>query len=107
MITDGTDPNDDSDDFTDSDGDGCSDAAEEAMHYYIETIPGKIEGILELAEREHGVTIVTLPDEEYRKILEAAAPILDTAAARSPRSAEIIRLMKEYLAEKGTTGTND
>ena len=83
------------------------DAAEEAMLYYIETIPGKIDGILELAEKEHGVTIVTLPDEEYRKILEAAAPILDTAAARSPRSEEIIRLMREYLAEKGTTGTDD
>lgn len=83
------------------------DAAEEAMLYYIETIPGKIDGILELAEKEHGVTIVTLPDEEYRKILAAAAPILDTAAARSPRSEEIIRLMREYLAEKGTTGTDD
>ncbi len=81
-------------------------AAEEAMHYYLETISTKMDEILEIAEREHGVTIVTLPDEEYAKILEAAAPILDRTAARSPGSDKIIQLMKEYLAEKGTRGTS-
>ena len=78
------------------------DAAEEAMMYYVETITRNLEGMLETAEKEHGVTIVTLPDEEYAKILKAAAPILDLAAGRSPRSAEIIKLMKEYLLEKGS-----
>ena len=58
--------------------------------------------MLEIAEKEHGVTIVTLPDEEYAKILKAAAPILDLAAGRSSRSAQIIKLMKEYLLEKGS-----
>ncbi len=82
------------------------DAAEEAMHYYLENISAKMDELLEIAEREHGVTIVNLPDEEYAKILEAAAPILDQTAARSPRSKEIIRLMREYLAEKGKTGTD-
>lgn len=77
-------------------------AAEEAMLYYIETISTKMDEILELAEREHGVTMVTLPDPEYAKILEAAAPILDQTAARSPGSEKIIQLMKQYLAEKGT-----
>ncbi len=81
-------------------------AAEEAMLNYVETISGKMDEILKIAEREHGVTIVTLPDEEYAKILEAAAPILDQTAARSPRSKEIIRLMREYLAEKGKIGTD-
>ena len=70
--------------------------------YYVETISRKLEGMLETAEKEHGVTIVTLPDEEYAKILKAAAPILDLAAGRSARSAEIIKLMKEYLLEKGS-----
>ena len=81
-------------------------AAEEAMHYYLETLSEKMDEILDLAEREHGVTIVTLPDEEYAKILEAAAPILDQTAARSPGSEKIIQLMREYLAEKGTRGTD-
>ncbi|MCZ6877007.1 MAG: TRAP transporter substrate-binding protein DctP [Acidobacteria bacterium] len=81
-------------------------AAEEAMLNYVETISGKMDEILKIAEREHGVTIVTLPDEEYAKIMEAAAPILDQTAARSPRSKEIIRLMREYLAEKGKIGTD-
>ena len=81
-------------------------AAEEAMHYYLETLSAKMDEILDLAEREHGVTIVTLPDEEYAKILEAAAPILDQTAARSPGSEKIIQLMREYLAEKGTRGTD-
>ncbi len=81
-------------------------AAEDAMLNYVETISGKMDEILKIAEREHGVTVVTLPDEEYAKILEAAAPILDQTAARSPRSKEIIRLMREYLAEKGKTGTD-
>ncbi len=40
-------------------------AAEEAMLHYVETISGKMDEILKIAEREHGVTIVTLPDEEY------------------------------------------
>ncbi len=78
------------------------DAAEEAMMYYVETITRNLEEMLETAEKEHGVTIVTLSDEEYAKILKAAAPILDLAAERSPRSAEIIKLMKEYLLEKGS-----
>ena len=76
-------------------------AAEDAMLNYVQTISGKMDEILEIAEREHGVTVVTLPDEEYAKILEAAAPILDQTAARSPGSKEIIQLMREYLAEKG------
>ena len=78
------------------------DAAEEAMMYYVETITRNLERMLEIAEKEHGVTIVTLPDEEYAKILKAAAPILDLAAGRSSRSAQIIKLMKEYLLEKGS-----
>jgi len=76
------------------------------MHYYLETISAKMDEILESTEREHGVTIVTLPDEEYAKILEAAAPILDQTAARSTGSEKIIQLMREYLAEKGTRGTD-
>jgi TRAP-type C4-dicarboxylate transport system substrate-binding protein len=80
-------------------------AAEEAMLYYIETISTKMDEILEMAEREHGVTMVTLPDQEYAKILEAAAPILDQTATRSPGSEKIIQLMKEYLAEKRARGT--
>ena len=78
------------------------DAAEEAMMYYVETITRNLEEMLETAQKEHGVTIVTLSDEEYDEILKAAAPILDLAAARSPRSAEIIKLMKEYLLETGS-----
>jgi len=78
------------------------DAAEEAMNYYVETITRNLEEMLEIAQKEHGVTIVTLPDQEYDEILKAAAPILDLAAERSPRSAEIIKLMKEYLLEKGS-----
>ncbi len=78
------------------------DAAEEAMTYYVKTITRNLEEMLETAQKEHGVTIVTLSDQEYDKILKAAAPILDVAAGRSPRSAEIIKLMKEYLLEKGS-----
>ena len=78
------------------------DAAEEAMMYYVNTITRSLEEMLETAQKEHGVTIVTLPDEEYDEILKAAAPILDLAAGRSPRSAAIIKLMKEYLLEKGS-----
>jgi TRAP-type C4-dicarboxylate transport system substrate-binding protein len=78
------------------------DAAEEAMIDYVETITRNLEEMLETAQKEHGVTIVTLPDQEYAKILKAAAPILDLAAGRSLRSAEIINLMKEYLLEKGS-----
>ena len=81
-------------------------AAEDAMHHYLETLSTKMDEILELAEREHGVTMITLADEEYAKILEAAAPILDQTAARSPGSAKIIQLMREYLAEKGIRGTD-
>ncbi len=81
-------------------------AAEDAMHHYLETLSVKMDEILELAEREHGVTMITLADEEYAKILEAAAPILDQTAARSPGSEKIIQLMREYLAEKGTRGTD-
>ncbi len=81
-------------------------AAEDAMHHYLETISTKMDEILELAVKEHGVTIVTLTDEEYAKILEAAAPILDQTAARSPGSEKIIQLMREYLAEKGTRETD-
>jgi len=76
------------------------------MHYYLQNISAKMDEILDMAEREHGVTIVTLPDEEYARILEAAAPILDQTAARSPGSEKIIQLMREYLAEKGTRGTD-
>ncbi len=77
-------------------------AAEEAMHHYVEAIIRKMDVILDLAERERGVTVVNLPDEEYVGILQAAAPLLDTAASRSPRSQEIIALMREYLTEKGS-----
>ncbi|MEE8349158.1 MAG: TRAP transporter substrate-binding protein DctP [Acidobacteriota bacterium] len=81
-------------------------AAEEAMHHYVEAITQKINEITELAQREHGVTVVNLPDEEYAGILQAAAPLLATAAARSPKSAEIIALMREYLTEKGSPITS-
>ncbi len=77
-------------------------AAEEAMHYYVEAITEKIHEITDLAQREHGVTVVDLPDEEYVGILQAAAPLLDLAASRSTKSAEIIALMREYLTEKGS-----
>jgi len=77
-------------------------AGEDAMHYYVETIQRKIGDILAEAESEHGVTLIDLPEEEYNKILKAAAPILDLAAERSPRSAQLIQLMKEYLEEKGS-----
>jgi len=45
---------------------------------------------------------VTLSDEEYDEILKAEAPILDPAAGWSPRSGEIIKVMKEYLLETGS-----
>ncbi len=77
-------------------------AAEEAMHHYVEAITQKMDEIMDLAQREHGVTVVNLSDAEYAGILQAAAPLLDTAASRSPRSEEIIVLMREYLAEKGS-----
>lgn len=77
-------------------------AAEEAMLYYIDTITQKMDEILEIAQKEYGVQVVNLPDEEYAKILKAAAPILDKAASRSPRSKQIIEIMKGYLKEKGS-----
>jgi TRAP-type C4-dicarboxylate transport system substrate-binding protein len=77
-------------------------AAEEAMHHYLEAITQKINEITDLAQREHGVTVVNLPDEEFVGILQAAAPLLDKAASRSAKSAEIIALMREYLTEKGS-----
>ena len=40
------------------------DAAEKAMMYYVNTITRSLEEMLETAQKEHGVTIVTLPDEE-------------------------------------------
>ena len=76
-------------------------AAEEAMHHYVKAITRKMDEIQDLAQREHGVTVVNLPDEEYLGILRAAAPLLDKAASRSPKSKEIIALMREYLIEKG------
>ena len=77
-------------------------AAEEAMLYYIDTITQKMDEILEIAQKEYGVQIVNLPDEEYAKILRAAPPILDQAASRSPRSEQIIEIMKGYLKQKGS-----
>jgi len=77
-------------------------SAEEAMHYYVEAVTRKVDEILDLAQTERGVTVVNLPDGEYNRILQAAVPLLDTASSRSPRSKEIIDLMREYLIEKGS-----
>ena len=74
-------------------------SALEANIFYEYTITRKIGKILKEAETEHGVTIVNLPPKDYAKLLEASAPILDEAATRSPSCAELISLMKEYLAE--------
>lgn len=77
-------------------------SAEVAMHYYVEAVTRKVDEILDLAQTERGVTVVNLPDGEYNRILQAAVPLLDTASSRSPRSKEIIDLMREYLIEKGS-----
>lgn len=74
-------------------------SAIEANIFYQYTITREIGAILKEAESKHGVTIVNLPPAEYAKVLEASVPILDGAAKKSPKCAELIKLMKEYLAQ--------
>ena len=74
-------------------------AALYANHFYQATIDQRIKKILKEAETAHGVKIVNLPPNEYDKIIQAAQPIMDKMAKKSDRSAKLITLMKEYMAE--------
>ncbi|MFC2003093.1 TRAP transporter substrate-binding protein DctP [Chloroflexota bacterium] len=75
-------------------------AAREATYEYTRNYDSKLKELLEVAKNEHGVSILTLPDEEYAKMRKAAGPVHEKAAARTTTSAKLVALIKEYIAEK-------
>jgi TRAP-type C4-dicarboxylate transport system substrate-binding protein len=48
-----------------------------------------------------GVQVAELPEEEYEKLRKLAAPIWDSAAKKSERTAKLVSLLREYLKYKG------
>ncbi len=76
------------------------DAAVQSGHILMAGVKERAASILETAAKQYGVQIVTLPDAEFAKIRKAAEPVLDKAAAMTPRSAKLVALIREYLATK-------
>jgi len=73
-------------------------AALYANHYYQATVERKIKVIMAEAVADHGVTIVNLSDKEFEKVVGASQSILDEEAAKSPVSAELVQLLRKYMA---------
>jgi TRAP-type C4-dicarboxylate transport system substrate-binding protein len=57
--------------------------------------------VMKKATATYGVKIVNLPASDVSRLQKAAIPIWDNAAAKSPKSAELVNLLKEFLKEKG------
>lgn len=48
-----------------------------------------------------GVKVVTLPEEEVAKLMKLSEPLWKRVEGMTPRNAELISLLKEFLKEKG------
>lgn len=52
-------------------------------------------------QKEMGVTLLTMPDEEFGKMQEAAIKIWDEVAAMAPQNAKAIEMIKEFNRSMG------
>ena len=55
---------------------------------------------LEKANKDNGLVRVTLPDEDGKTLIATATPYWDQVAAKAPRNAELVNLIKQFLKEK-------
>lgn len=54
-----------------------------------------------LAQKKHGMEIIWLSPSETEKLKKEAQKLLDRYEKRDPESAKIVKIYKDYLAEKG------
>jgi len=75
-------------------------AEEAALNYYRPIYMEKETADLAKAKAA-GVKLITLPAEEYVKIRNAAMPVWDESAAKTPNCSKMVDLIREYVKEKG------
>lgn len=73
------------------------------QHFWMRTNQYQLQEATTLAEvqKTKGVTVITLPPADQKKLTEAAQKIWDKEAARSPLAAEAISRMKDFLKQLG------
>lgn len=74
-------------------------ASENTFRYTVEANAKWDERAFEVC-KAHGVKIISLPKEEGARFREACLPIWDEFAAKSPESAKIVGIIKDYLGVK-------
>ena len=55
---------------------------------------------LEIFQKDFGITVIELPEEELVKAREASVPIYDALAAQDARSAEVVAKLRAFWAER-------
>ena len=74
-------------------------AAVQSSYVYVTAVKERTGVMMDQAVKQ-GVQITTLSDADFAKVRKAAEPILDKAAAVTPRSAKLVALIREYLSQK-------
>jgi TRAP-type C4-dicarboxylate transport system substrate-binding protein len=75
-------------------------AAVTAADSYMGAVAGQTKLLIDQATKQFNVEVVTLPPAEFDKLRAAAKPIVDKAAAATPRSAQLVSIIREYIANK-------
>jgi TRAP-type C4-dicarboxylate transport system substrate-binding protein len=65
------------------------------QYQYLEAV------VLAKAVEEEGVEVITLPDEEQKKITEIAMEMWEEEAEKSPEAAEAVQKVKDFLKKLG------
>jgi TRAP-type C4-dicarboxylate transport system substrate-binding protein len=75
-------------------------AASEASYTYAAAVRERTNTLLDMAQKQYSVQITKLSDADFARLRAAADPILQKAAALSPRAAKLVALIKEYIVQK-------
>jgi TRAP-type C4-dicarboxylate transport system substrate-binding protein len=75
-------------------------AAITAADSYMGAVKAQTKIMLDQATSQYKVEIVNLTGAEFDKLRAAAKPIIDKAATATPRSAQLVNIIREYLAAK-------
>jgi TRAP-type C4-dicarboxylate transport system substrate-binding protein len=75
-------------------------AAIEANYTYAAAVKERVGTLMDMAQKQYNVQIITVSESEFAKVRKAAEPVLQKMAGLSPKAAQLVAIIKEYLAAK-------